>query len=153
MRSCRVTMKARRTVVPRVLSPCKVRVPALRADEKGPKAPIRGHDPARGERGATILEYVLLVALVAMASAGALVYLGRGSASPGRAANNAAIGVSGGDGGSSGATPTTTWCASSASGCTLEAGVGDPKTINFWATGGIPPYNYSLRVHRYLDRA
>ena len=36
----------------------------------------------------SVLEYVLLVALVAMIATGTLMYLGQGSGSPGHVANN-----------------------------------------------------------------
>src|SRR5215469_12055063 len=45
--------------------------------------------PSR-EDGVSLLEYVLLVALVAMVCCGTLLYLGRGSASPRGAANGVA---------------------------------------------------------------
>ncbi len=40
------------------------------------------------EDGVSVLEYVLLVALVAMVATGTLLYLGRGSGSPSHVANN-----------------------------------------------------------------
>ena len=47
----------------------------------------------RREDGVSVLEYVLLVALVAMVSCGTLMYLGRGSGSPAGVANNVANNV------------------------------------------------------------
>ena len=99
------------------------------------------------EDGASMFEYVLLVTLIAMAGIGGLIYLGKGSASPARAANNAALGVSGGSVGVSGGTPpSATWCTSGNSGCTdtIEVGGGE-QYINFWATGGVSPYSYTLK--------
>ena len=75
----------------------------------------------RRETGISTLEYVLLVALVAMIALGSLVYLGSGSGSPAHVANNVGNNVSG-DAAASGAgapiagtstgTPVKAWCAS-----------------------------------------
>ena len=111
----------------------------------------------RREQGASTLEYVLLVALVAMVSFGALVYLGRGSASPGRVAGHVATRVMVGDHGITGAegsliqgaasgTPVKAWCTSSDSACSDPMSVnGQTEVIHFWATGGIRPYSYILQ--------
>jgi hypothetical protein len=48
------------------------------------------------EDGVSILEYVLLVALVAMVATGTLLYLGRGSGSPSHVANNVGDNVAAG---------------------------------------------------------
>jgi hypothetical protein len=104
---------------------------------------------AVGDRGATLIEYMLLVALVAMASAGALAYLGGMTASPSHVADKVAVGVAGGTG-LAGTTlphapfPTTTWCDSSAIGCTDTVRISGHQTITFWATGGTPPYKEVL---------
>lgn len=92
---------------------------------------------------------MLLLALVAMASAGALAYLGGIAASPSHVADRVALGVAG-DTGMSGPTvgnpgsPATTWCDSSAIGCTDTVRISGHETITFWATGGIPPYKDAL---------
>jgi hypothetical protein len=89
-----------------------------------------------------MLEYVLLVALVAAASTGALVYLGRGSASPSHLVQQAAVEL-GGRGGSAVSTGSE-WCSSAATGCSDQLSAGNNQTIDFWASGGLSPYSYSL---------
>ncbi len=110
----------------------------------------------RTEDGVSILEYVLLVALVAMIAAGTLVYLGRGSASPGHVANNVGNNVAVGDnmlqvgsgaavGGGSTGTPGPAWCASGQTDCTDPMAMnGQTEVIHFWASGGTSPYSYTL---------
>ena len=99
-----------------------------------------------------MLEYVLLVALVAMIATGTLMYLGQGSDSPGHVANNVAIN---GDalqlrpgeavGGASIGTPGQAWCTSGQTGCTDPMAMnGQTEVIHFWASGGAPPYSYTL---------
>jgi len=93
------------------------------------------------ETGATLFEYVLLLAVVALASAGALIYFGHSAASPARQLKSVERAVSLG-GSQSGAL----WCASDGTGpCTMTVAVGTQKTINFWASGGVAPYSYSLK--------
>jgi Flp pilus assembly pilin Flp len=107
------------------------------------------------EDGVSTLEYVLLVALVAMIALGSLVYLGSGSGSPAHVANNVGNNVSG-DAAASGAgapiagtstgTPVKAWCASGESGCTdpMEMN-GQTEVIHFQVTGGTQPYTYQLQ--------
>jgi hypothetical protein len=89
-----------------------------------------------------MLEYVLLVALVAAASIGALVYLGRGSASPSHLVHQAAVEL--GSGGGPAVSPGSEWCSSAATGCSDHVSAGNNQTIDFWASGGLSPYSYSL---------
>jgi hypothetical protein len=107
------------------------------------------------EDGVSTLEYVLLVALVAMIAFGSLVYLGRGSGSPAHVANNVGDNVSGGAAasgagdplaGTSTGTPVKAWCASGESGCTdpMEMN-GQTEVIHFQVTGGTQPYRYQLQ--------
>jgi hypothetical protein len=111
----------------------------------------------RTDDGVSILEYVLLVALVAMIAAGALLYLGQGSASPGHVVNNVGnnVGVNNNvlqvgpgvavGGGSSGA-PGQAWCTSGQTDCTDPMAMnGQTEVIHFWASGGTPPYSYTLQ--------
>ena len=76
-----------------------------------------------------MLEYVLLVALVAMIASGTLMYLGQGSGSPGHVANNVAnnvavannvlqVGPGEAVGGESIGTPGQAWCTSGQTDCT-----------------------------------
>jgi hypothetical protein len=106
------------------------------------------------ESGVSALEYVLLVALVVMISVGVLLYLGRGGASPGHVANHVASNVVAGDNG--GASSEGSVIQGTGSGapvrCTSGQGVcadpmqlnGQTEVIRFWASGGVPPYTYSL---------
>jgi hypothetical protein len=108
------------------------------------------------DNGISILEYVLLVGLVAMVAFGALIYLGRGSASPSHVADHVATNVTGGGGGAAGAggdlmngtstgTPMKAWCTSSETGCTDPMYMnGQTEVIHFWATGGTGSYSYQL---------
>lgn len=111
----------------------------------------------RREDGVSVLEYVLLVGLVAMVAFGALVYLGRGSASPSHVANNVATNVTAGGGGATGGggapingtstgTPVKAWCTSAETGCTDPMYMnGQTEVIHFWATGGTGNYTYQLQ--------
>ncbi len=96
-----------------------------------------------GEDGVSILEYVLLVSLVALVGVGALLYLGRSSASPGHAANAVAVGVSGGAGTSPGPR-SRVWCTTSSSDCTDAVSTGDQQVVSFWVTAGTPDYSFQL---------
>jgi hypothetical protein len=89
-----------------------------------------------------MLEYVLLVALVAAVSTSALAYLGRGTASPSHLVHQAAVEL-GGSGVSAGS-PGSEWCSSAATGCNDQLSAGNNQTIAFWASGGVSPYSYSL---------
>jgi Flp pilus assembly pilin Flp len=97
----------------------------------------------RGEDGASLFEYVLLLALVTMVAVGSLVYLGQGSGSAAHVANNVSIGLSGGAG-TSPAPPATDWCTSSSHGCFDTIGINGQQVVHFWASGGATPYSYSL---------
>ena len=61
------------------------------------------------EDGVSVLEYVLLVAMVAMVATGTLLYLGRGSGSPSHVANNVGDNVAVGGNGRVPETWVTTW--------------------------------------------
>ncbi|MGH9104413.1 MAG: hypothetical protein ACRDZX_00980 [Acidimicrobiales bacterium] len=91
----------------------------------------------------SVLEYVLLVGLVAMASVGALMYVGESSGSPSHVANQAALGVSGDDGGGPGGAKGT-WCSSGDTACTDSIAAGGQQVVHFWASGGTGSYRYSL---------
>jgi hypothetical protein len=124
------------------------------------------------EDGVSVLEYVLLVALVAMVATGTLLYLGRGSGSPshvannvgsnvafgtnpgsGNASNSAAVGNSSGSAvagssikGTSTGAPVKAWCTSGETGCSDPMLMnGQPEIIHFWATGGSGTYSYQLQ--------
>lgn len=106
------------------------------------------------EDGVSILEYVLLVALVAMVATGTLLYLGRGSASPSHVANNVGNNVSVGQNGSQGGagsspigvSPSDTyWCTSGQSNCTDPIQVSGTEQIQFTLSGGTAPYSYTLQ--------
>jgi hypothetical protein len=120
----------------------------------------RRSEGRRYDLGASIFEYVLLVAVIALAATGGLVYLGK---SPARqlssAAGQVALGAapagtssslpageggSGGEaaGGGAGGTP---WCSSSGGNCAATVAVGEQRVITFWATGGTEPYTYRLQ--------
>ena len=108
----------------------------------------------QGEVGVAILEYVLLVALVALAGTGALVYFGRSPAGPANQLNTAASAVGVGGyaspgqaGGPSGAAGGggAPWCKSGEAGCTVYLSAGAYETITFSPTGGVAPYSYSLQ--------
>jgi hypothetical protein len=115
-------------------------------------------DKARGYRfredGVSVLEYVLLVALVAMVATGALLYLGRGTASPLHVANNVgnnvSLGQNGGQGGAGtspiGVSPSDTyWCTSGQSNCTDPMVVSGTEEIQFTLSGGTAPYSFTLQ--------
>ena len=122
--------------------------------------------------GVSVLEYVLLVALVAMVATGTLLYLGRSSGSPSHVANNVgdnvavgsnslsgiggndvAAGTSSGSGvagssikGTSTGAPVKAWCTSGETGCSDPMLMnGQPEIIHFWATGGSGTYSYQLQ--------
>ena len=106
------------------------------------------------EDGVSILEYVLLVALVAMVATGALLYLGRGTASPLHVANNVgnnvSLGQNGGQGGAGsspiGVSPSDTyWCTSGQSNCTDPMVVSGTEEIQFTLSGGTAPYSFTLQ--------
>lgn len=99
---------------------------------------------SRGEAGVAILEYVLLVAFVALVGTAALVYFGGTAASPANQLDNAAsaVGVGGYTSGGQGPAP---WCKSGEAGCTVYLSAGGYETIDFSPTGGVAPYTYSLR--------
>ena len=124
--------------------------------------------PFSGEDGVSLLEYVLLVALVAMVCCGALIFLDRGSASPAHAANDVAndvVSASGApseglrdtvSGSADGAatsfdrastgSPVKAWCTSGQSGCTDPMLInGQAELIHFWVKGGSGTYSYQLR--------
>jgi hypothetical protein len=131
-----------------------------------PRREVKGR--CSSEDGVSVLEYVLLVTLVAMICCGALIYLGRGSASPAHAANDAgndvvsatnlasggvgdALGGSGGaaasplDGTQSRAS-VEAWCTSGETGCRDPMLMnGQSEIIHFWATGGSGMYSYQLQ--------
>jgi hypothetical protein len=86
-----------------------------------------------------MLEYTLLVTLVAMVSVGALLYLGRSAASTPSVSNEVAVGVSGG-GGTSPGPPGSAWCTSGTPGCSDTITINGQQTIHFWASGGLTPY-------------
>jgi hypothetical protein len=119
-------------------------MPASRAERSG---------RSRRDDGVSILEYVLLVAMVALVAAGSLLYLGRG---PSHVANSVGTNVAaggtpgasgGGDppNGSSTGTPVKVWCTSGQSGCTDPVDVSQTETIHFQVSGGTPPYSYTLQ--------
>lgn len=111
------------------------------------------------EDGISILEYVLLVGLVSMVAFGALVYIGRGSASPSHVANHVATNVTAGGQGAAGdggigdpisgtstGTPVKAWCTSAQTGCSDPMYMnGQTEVIHFWATGGTGNYTYQLQ--------
>jgi hypothetical protein len=89
-----------------------------------------------------MLEYVLLVALVAALSASALAYLGRGTTSPSHLVHQTAVEL--GSGGVSAGSAGGEWCSSTATDCDDQVSAGTEQTIDFWASGGSSPYSYSL---------
>ena len=108
------------------------------------------------EDGVSLLEYVLLVALVALVATGSLLYLGRGSASPSHIANHvgsvASVTNPGGGGargaldGTSTGTPVKAWCTSGGTRCSDPMLMnGQSEIIHFWATGGTGNYTYQLQ--------
>jgi hypothetical protein len=115
---------------------------------------IKVRDDRFREDGVSILEYVLLVALVAMVATGTLLYLGRGSASPSHVANNVVNNVSVGQNGSQGGggsspigvSPSDTyWCTSGQSNCTDPINVSGTEQIQFTLSGGTAPYSFTLQ--------
>jgi hypothetical protein len=102
----------------------------------------------RSEDGVSILEYVLLVALVAMLSVGALLYLGRSSSTPARVANNVAdnVGTSGASSAAAGANSTTGNGGNDPAGnagndpanspTTTSVGSGTTSAVKVWCTSG-----------------
>lgn len=97
------------------------------------------------EDGISLLEYVLLVALVAMAAIGSLLYLGRSASSPAHATSHVALGVSGATGAPG--TPASSGsplCPNGPSSCSDDIPVNGQQVIQFWATGGTAPYSYAL---------
>ena len=106
----------------------------------------RGEWPL-GDAGAAILEYVLLLALVALVAIGGLVYLGRSSASHARQTGNAVreVALRGSARDDRNGQGPKSWCSSGKSGCELTVAVGGQEVISFWVTGtGAGPYSYSL---------
>jgi hypothetical protein len=101
---------------------------------------VRASRPHRlREDGASLLEYALLLALVAVVAIGALVVVGRSARSPARVAANVAtaVGLSGHS--------TRWWCTSAArTPCSLTLDEGETRLIHLFPTGGSPPYTYSL---------
>jgi Flp pilus assembly pilin Flp len=105
------------------------------------------------EDGVSILEYVLLVALVAMVATGTLLYLGRGTTSPSHVANNVGDNVSVGKNVSQGAagdppigvSADAYWCTSGQSNCTDPIQVSGTEQIQFTLSGGTAPYSYTLQ--------
>ena len=100
-----------------------------------------------GEAGAAILEYVLLVALVALVAVGGLVYLGHTNARPVRQAGSLVrdMALRGSARGGHGGQGPKRWCSSGQSGCVVTVAVGGQEVIRFWVTGGgTGPYTYSL---------
>jgi len=91
------------------------------------------------ERGASLLEYALLLALVAVVATGALVLVGRSARSPQRVAASAAkaVGLSGHS--------TKWWCTSTMTApCSLTVEEGYTRVIHLFPIGGSPPYQYYL---------
>ena len=102
-----------------------------------------------GEAGAAILEYVLLVALVALVAVGGLVYLGHTNARPVRQAGSLVrdMALRGSARGGHGGQGPKRWCSSGQSGCMVTVAVGGQEVIRFWVTGGgTGPYTYSLHA-------
>lgn len=85
------------------------------------------------------MEYVLVVAVVALGAIGALVYFGgtnAGLAHEIKTSGNAiALGAGPGP---------KAWCTNRESGCRVSVPIGGGATINFSATGGTKPYSFSL---------
>jgi hypothetical protein len=113
----------------------------------------KGGHRSQGDDGVSILEYALLVTLVALVAAGSLLYLGRGPSRVARhvgynvaVADNSAAGGSGDplNGTSSGTPPVKYWCTSGQSSCTDPIDVSQTETVHFWVSGGVPPYAYTL---------
>jgi hypothetical protein len=100
---------------------------------------LRGGGRAHYERGASLLEYALLLALVAVVATGALVMVGKSARSPQRVAGNVAkaVGLSGHS--------TKWWCTSTTTApCTLSVAEGETRVIHLFPSGGRPPYGYYL---------
>ncbi len=104
----------------------------------------------------SILEYILLVTLVAMVAFGTLVYLGQGSGSPGHVANNVGSVAAGGSAalsgvgdpisGTSTGTPVKAWCTSGQAGCSDPMAMnGQTEVIHFQVSGGSGGYTYQLQ--------
>ncbi len=98
---------------------------------------------APSEQGASILEYVLLLALVAAIGVGALAYLGRSDANFTQAGRAVSVGISG-PGGAQVSSGSAGWCASGRAGCADTVVSGSGQVISFSASGGTAPYHYSL---------
>jgi len=93
----------------------------------------------RGDEGASLVEYALLVALVALVSVGALLYLGNSSAGAVHKAAQVAVGFSGPE-------PSGhDWCTSANRGCSDAIDVTGQQVIHLSAGGGKSPYTFYLR--------
>lgn len=117
---------------------CRAGDPSGRSDKR-PSA----HKAA----GLAVLEYVLLLALVALAGGAGLVLLGASTRGPASWAHQIEVKLqasSNGDGGSGGGPGDAWWCTSDRSGCVATVPVGGTVVVHFWATGGQPPYSYAL---------
>jgi Flp pilus assembly pilin Flp len=119
------------------------------------RVPTSGRRQRRNEDGVTMLEYILLVALVAMLAFGSLVYLGRGNGSPASVVNNVGNVAEGGDptasqygessSGASGDTAVKAWCTTGQTGCTDPMDMnGQTEVITFQVSGGTGGYAYQL---------
>ena len=106
------------------------------------------------EDGVSILEYVLLVALVAMVATGTLLYLGRGSGQPiacgEQRRQQCVFGQNGARGvpaaRQSACRPSDTyWCTSGQSNCTDPIDVSGTEQIQFTLSGGTAPYSFTLQ--------
>jgi len=111
-----------------------------------PLPPSRMRWRRYSEDGISLIEYVLLVTLVAMVAVGSLLYLGRSTSSPAHAASHVALGVSGSPGapGGSAHSGSPAWCTAGATNCSDAIPVNGQQVIHFWASGGTPPYSYAL---------
>lgn len=109
---------------------------------------VRGRVSKSGDEGASLVEYALLLALIAVVAIGALTFLGSTvSKTVSNVGNTIALGSSGGGGG----TTTTTVAPQAPSYASLVAGqlqvvasiAGGNTTVSVAATGGTTPITYS----------
>ena len=117
------------------------------ARARAPADPNPACPPAGEVAGLAVVEYVLLLALVALAGGAALVLLGASTRGPASWAHQITVQLqarSQAGGGSGGGSGDSWWCTSESTGCIATVPVEGTVVVHFWATGGEPPYSYAL---------